>query len=436
MRFWTLIFALALALPATLADVSIANGTLFSPTLSNVTYHATQDFSCTELTVSNYCLNITGGIYAGDYCVTSPVPIALNIGDSFITVYIYDQQQETLLTWRNVSLEIIGDQPNLITDDAGVFLFGNISGDYELKATAVSYYPTNYYLTISGTNNTIVYLYMLNESEGTRVLHTLYDQDSEPAEDITVSILRWYSNSGSFKTVQMAKTNFEGQASLYVQLYDTYYKLKYSAGNITYKITNTTYWFQTETEDNINLNEDFFRSWREFDNGYHTLEWVNSSGTIYARYSFSIDAGLMEEGCLQVQRYTTSNIYDICNNCTTSNTAVLTCKLTNDTGQYKAIGYIETNTENSVYTTIIDWYKKIDYGGIPASQGILMTAILIGTVAMVGFATLTGSIIITLLAVIVSSVIGLAVGITMQVITFWAILGILISVIAWKAMSR
>lgn len=351
-------------------------------------------------------------------------------GGTDLNITVYDEGLNVLLDWRNVTIEIIGGNTYNHTTDSGQQSFLNVvPGYYEIVYYADDYYRRSYYATIENTATTRnIVLYLLNSSEGTRVFHTLYDENSNKLEDITVRLLRYYSASNSYKTVQMAKTNFEGRAQLYVELYNTYYKLQYTDGNgTTYKITNTTYWFDTETEDSVKLSEDEFQSWRQFDDGYYNLTWINNSGTIYARFIYSVTSGTVRTGCLNVQRVTTTGIYDICNNCTTSSSAVLTCTIdTSLTGEYKAIGYIDTNTENSWYTTAVSWYRAIDASAIPNDQSVFMVAIIVGTIAITGFASVTGSIFLFVVALIISSAIGLAYGIGWQVMAYLAISGFMV----------
>lgn len=415
------------------AALDIDAGTLFTPG-NNVTYIAPTSFSCDNLSVGSLCLNISGGPYDGSHCLSHTSPVNVLLNTSYIRVNLYDQQTLGAVT-ENVSIGLIGTNTTEAHTTTGTHSFWNITvGEYEIKTTAADYYPNNHYFTLSTVQPSEINMYLLNQSEGNRVIHTLYDQDSDKAEGITIRLLRWYSSLKGYNTVQMAQTNFEGQAALYVELYDTYYKLQYSRANTTYKITNTTYWFETETEDTLNLGEDAFYSWRNFDDGYHKIDFINSTGTIYARYMFSVTSGLLETGCLKVQRYTIQNIYDICNNCTTSSTAVLTCKINStDSGEFKAVGWIETTTENSAYTTAIEWWRKTVNTQIPKTEGMFIATIIVATFAMFGMASLTGSLVLTGVALVFVSVTGFVVGIGIKAITVILLTGGLVSFLIWRA---
>lgn len=57
-----------LLLPLVLA-LTIDSGVRFIPTLSNATYVTPTDgITCDNIIIGKYCVNITGGTYAGDYC--------------------------------------------------------------------------------------------------------------------------------------------------------------------------------------------------------------------------------------------------------------------------------------------------------------------------------------------------------------------------------
>ena len=362
--------------------------------------------------------------------------IYLQARSTIMNISVYDEQTDTLLTWRNVTIQIqgLGNNVTYITSTGNKIIQGVTPGEYEFIYFADDYFKRSYYVTLTLAGSNLINLYLLNDSEGTRVYHTLYDKDSNKLEGYTVHLLRYYSEGNEYKTVQMAKTNFQGRAQLYVELYDTYYKLQYTKGSTTYKITNTTFWFDLETEDSIRIDEDEFLSWRGFDDGIFNLTFINSSGQIYARFIFSVDSGLIREGCLNVQRLTATGISTICNNCTSASTGVLTCLIdTTLTGEYKAVGYIDSDTENSWYTPIVSWLKVATSSPIEKSEGIFMTAIIVGTVTITGIASLSGSIILFIIALIISAIISVAYGFGMQIIVYLAVAGILVMMIARRS---
>lgn len=413
----------------------------FSIEIDGVTYNSTGNKTVVQIGSPAY-YDIYG--YKENYVIipqevyvnASAVTVYLQSSSTKVNISVYDEQTNTIINWTTVYIDVIGQANNNYTTTDGTQSIVNIvPGYYEIVYYADGYFKRSYYVTIrEGTNETIN-LYLLNSTEGTRVFHTLYDENSNKVEDITVRLLRFYASSNSYKTVQMAKTNFEGRAQLYVELYDTYYKLQYTDSNgTTYKITNTTYWFDTETEDNIKLGEDIFQSWRTFDDGYYNLSFINSSGTIYARFIYSVTSGVVRTGCLNVQRLTSSGLYDVCNNCTTGSSAVLTCVIdTTIGGQYKAVGYIDTNTANSWYTTAVEWYNAVASTPIPKTDSMLIVALIAGSFIFVGISSLTGSVILFVFALIISSLIGLASGVGMQVIVYLAIVGIIITMIAARS---
>ena len=61
--------------------LTINEGTEFTPSLSNVTYVVNTQFTCTNISVDTQCMNITGGLYAGSYCYSSPTNITYTFND-------------------------------------------------------------------------------------------------------------------------------------------------------------------------------------------------------------------------------------------------------------------------------------------------------------------------------------------------------------------
>jgi len=69
-------------LSVSVCAVTVDQGTLVNPSLSNATYSFNRDVEVTQLVVGPYCMNITGSIYNGEYCdtYTSPVTISFPVG--------------------------------------------------------------------------------------------------------------------------------------------------------------------------------------------------------------------------------------------------------------------------------------------------------------------------------------------------------------------
>jgi len=353
----------------------------------------------------------------------------ITVGIGTLSVTIYDEQTRGTIT-TNVTIDVIGSgYSSNFTIDTGSGSINIPAGDYELRYSGEGYDPRSYFLTILSDISNDVALYLLNSSDSDRVIHTLFDQSGIMAENIIIQLQRNYvSNLSSvYTTVSMTKTNFQGQAVLYVELYDVWYRMMYfTANGSLLKITDPSPFFATDTDDRVNTLEDIYFSWRTYDGNYYNVSFLNQTGTIYARYIFIDSNNLIRNGCLRVQRITPGEWVDVCNNCTSAASATLSCIIDHTLpGQYKAVGTIDTNTTNSYYTVQTVFYGIFDpvlYG----QEGIFFGVILVGSMALMGIATVTGSILLLLMGIIALSAVGIFSGMSLVYIYYLVILGFIV----------
>ena len=392
-------------------DVFVGEGTELTPTLSNVTYISSAGgFFCSYLTVDDYCLNVTGGTYEGQYCYNSTTPTNITIGSTILHLNIYDEQTLLYINNTNVTIKVVRDNDNITTiyntTDTGILLSNyTSSGNHTIYFDADGYHPREYYVDLKPAGLNTINLYLLNDSTSVsdRVTLTVFDQDGDFAKDVIVKLQRNYVNSEQsiFITVSMATTNFEGQAKLYVEMYDVFYKLIYEKQDGTIiEVTDPTPFLTTTPTEQVNLVEDPYLSFREYDNVQYNLTFVNSSGVYYARFFYSDNSNLVREGCLSVKRITARDMYDVCYNCTTSSSATISCYIdTGLEGQFKAVGLIDTNTANSFYplsTLFFEGLEDVTYG----QEAVFFAAIQIGTMVLMGIGSITGSILLLIVGFI------------------------------------
>jgi len=348
--------------------------------------------------------------------------------DTNLYITFYDEQTDSILNVTNGELLVIGEdvsQNITITNQTSV----NISltgGEYELRYTGDGYHRRIYYLTLAGGDVPSINLYLLNESTSisTQIIHTVFDQDGDRAANITVKLQRNYVNDNVsvFKTVSMRRTNFQGEALFYVQLYDFFYKFIYetNAGDII-EISDPAPILTTTPIEQVNLLGDPYLSLREYDSVSYNLSYVNDSGTEYFKFFYSDTTNLVREGCLNVQRITTKGYFDVCYTCVESTSATISCLInTSLDGQFKAVGLIDTDTENSFYaldTVFYDDLSVISYG----QEGVFWSTIMIGSLVLMGLGSFTANLLFLILGLVVMVISGFVVGFNIGFI-YWIIL--------------
>jgi hypothetical protein len=347
--------------------------------------------------------------------------------DTILDILFYDEETDSkLIINGTVELYSTGFSANYTVVDGELNISSLASEDYEIRYDAEGYHPRIYYINIlSGTKHEIN-LFLLNDSTdvSTLITQTVFDQNGDPAKNITLKMQRNYisaDNVSVFKTVSMRKTNFQGQAILYVELYDVFYKIIYEDTNgQIIEITDPAPFLTTTPVEQINLLEDVYLSLREYDNVVYNLTYANQSGTIYARFFYSDTQNLVREGCLNVQRVTTTETIDVCYNCTQSISATISCQIDqNLEGEYKAVGLIDTNTANSWYPLDTKFYglKTLPY----AEEGLFFAAINIGTMVLMGVGSITANIFLMLIGLIAMIVAGFISGFNLGMV-YWIIM--------------
>ena len=413
-----------------------AEGTQLCTTLNNVTYIVPSGgLNCTSIIHGDYCVNITGGTFANDYCSNATEPTNVTLGSAQVDIYIYDEQTQKLIMDRNIFISLHDEQSsyasNYTTTTGTLNLYNQTASKYQITYNAYGYQTRAYYVSLSTNTNQRIDLYLLNNSDtvSQRVILSVYDQDSMLASNITISLLKnfIYGTTSQFKTVSMSKSNFEGQAILYVEMYDVWYQLLFqdNTGKVV-KITSPSPFMTTTPEESINLLADTYESWRAIDSIIGNVSFLNSTGTIYARFIFIDTSGLTKTGCLNVQRMAADGIYNLCNNCTNASTATLTCVINHKLpGEFKAVGLIDTNTTNSWYALDTNFYKVFNiatYG----QEGVFFSAITIGTLTLIGIGSVVGSLWLLILGLIGMVVSGFITGFNLSYIYWVGMLAMII----------
>lgn len=355
-----------------------------------------------------------------------------------LVMNFYNELTEALINNVTINIALLGNISGEYNTTTGTRTISGIASDtYEIRYTANGYYPRSYFVTLNGTLLETVNLYMCSVVDCDRVIHTVYDQDSNIAPNITIKLLRYYPASSAYTIVSMITTNFEGQAALYAALYDTYYRLQYEnqLGTVL-KLTDPTPFLSTETDDIVNLETPDFLGWREVDNVFYNLSWINSSGIIYARFHFIDTRNIVREGCLNVQRVTPLGVFNICDNCTQAATAILTCPIDHtQSGQFKAAAVIDTNTVASWHTVLTLWWilQKSNNPTPLGQEGLFFAAVMVTTISLMAVGSVMGSVVLMVVGLIIAAAMDLIVGFNIGILWYFVFIGFIIIFLVRKS---
>jgi hypothetical protein len=199
--FWSVVLS-----DSSQINLSIQNQTVFNIGIDNCSSFTNQIFNFTSVDEDLQTI-----------IINSTIDIAMNF-------YSSDRSQVIL----NLSGEFT-DNPTLICLSKNLTEGSNYSVDavikYEADNYAIEYYNI---VDLSFTNNTeeqVITLYDLNSSDSTEFQLTFTGEDFLPVENALVLVERQYIHENTFKTVEIPKTDSNGQTILHLVRNDVVYNI-------------------------------------------------------------------------------------------------------------------------------------------------------------------------------------------------------------------
>ena len=243
-------------------------------------------------------------------------------------------------------------------------IFSDAHIDYDYDDANITYTRRNYYLSNSSLTNVSqsIFLYLLESSDATSFIIKVQDQKLSPIEDAYVYIQRYYPSDGTFKTVQVVKTDSSGESVGFYQTETVDYKhiivkdgvilLETTQQKVVGKVAPFTLTFTVG--DTLEFP---WSSYEKNPNIQSSLSYNKTTEVVTFTY---IDVtGSTTSGRLLVVQPSMSNSTQkvICNVNSTQPSATLTCNLSGLSGNFIAYGYIEeesTDIINFIISTARD----------------------------------------------------------------------------------
>lgn len=231
--------------------------------------------------------------------------------------------------------------------------------EYEATGYAKNYYYINNMILTNATTN--ISLYLLNASKATVTQLKVQDDSQKALPDVYISIQKYYTETDTFFTVGMAKTDFNGQDIAYLNWYDTFYRYSLVRDGVVIYSTSTSKIDTTPVLFTVPKN--YISGYKKFENLDYSLTYNNITENFILTYN--LPSGEIASMCLKVIRSTFINDTIICNKCETSSSATIYCPLAGlQNGTYTAqiyatgsIGFIDAltifkGTVNKIYNEI------------------------------------------------------------------------------------
>lgn len=327
-------------------SVSTTNTTAFLPLFNN-TYNVTlYNANYNGINFESKSVNLSASPYLEAY------NFSLFFSNTFV---LFFRNETTNLALRNktVYLELVSNsfaQNYTIT-----------ASEYNItllvpEAYTLTYYydediPRNYYVTLNNQSIQNLTLYTIDADISSFYIPVIKDESGRACQNATVSLLRYYIDINGYRTVEMARTDSQGQAVLRVQPNIIPYKLSVlsTCGNWT---SIPTKLIDTSNEYTILTAQSALISLEKIPGVSTSLTYNNATRTFI--YTWADTNNLVTSGCLSITKVARGTRSIINNTCSSTNSGSLlyTIPLA-DTNQssFIAQGYITTNTRYSTYYT-------------------------------------------------------------------------------------
>ena len=326
-----------------------------------------------------------------------------------VYISIYDEENDTILTGVNISVEIFNDDDSKVdTTTNGTVLFSDLTpGDYLIRYSATNYSERSYFVTITDRETSSINLYLLRDSEAEEITVYVFDTTGDPVENALVKMLKFYIDCNCYQTVQVEQTDFEGSAANF--LVDGFnselYKFIISFGGTDYLETNP---FKI-TSATLN----FFIDFSDLD-VTSSLGVVNgiasnlsfSNVTADFTFTYSDSGSNVVSACLKVYRELPSSSTLTNSTCISSTAGTITVTAPRINGTtYKAVANVVFDGEDYVIDTLYQTYSS--GGRITGLVGVFLTMILVLGFALISLWNPSVSIVLTVTAIVLAGVLGI-----------------------------
>lgn len=252
--------------------------------------------------------------------------------------------------------------------------------DSMMSYEATGYSPRTYYLNDAGISNssTTINLYLKDNTTTDLIEMRVLNAIGTPEEDVTINIARYNIGAGTYTTVAIVETNFDGYAYSYLTKDTVWYRftLYDSDGEI---LSQYDPFIIVDDSLTFQLSDQVFGEWIDY-NGQITGSCTFPSNTTTC--TLVDTSGLMQSATLIVKKWTSLGYTDICEETGTSSSLTLVCDLGATTGY---IFWYEFTAEfDNTHTIIESGYLDNRTPGEYDDLGLVATIMMILVLAMFG----------------------------------------------------
>jgi len=291
------------------------------------------------------------------------------------SIMFYFRDEETNNLINNVSIELISDpfSNNYSTTNGTLYVDLLSPATYAMRYISDGYFERFYYFTLENRTFTNLTLYLLSNSTGSEVRATVYDENNFEVEDVYIKVLRYDITTNSYKLVEIARTNFEGQTNLHLVLNDEFYQfmIEFPFGTLN-KITSPTYIYETTLTFQIVAQSEVGERFYKAQDLTYELSFNNATNNF--RLSYTDSDNLISKVCLKILKVSATKRALYNQSCLTSPSGTILLGVTNTSGTtYNAQAYAYFSNPAYYLTGLTHTFETVAIAGL---YGIFLIMIL------------------------------------------------------------
>lgn len=295
----------------------------------------------------------------------------------------YDELTSDLIDYEAVTLEAISTSysTNKTTTNGTIYIDLLTPADYVLRYSAPSYATREYYVTLTNNTYNKISLYLLNET-GTNNLNvtaTVKTSLNVKLDGAEITVTKYDIATNTYRSVQTAKTNFEGVAKLQLTT-DELYKFIIRYNDVIVLSTSQTYIYEDTITFVVNIDEDPTKDFFNVLGIDFTLAWNNVSQEF--EYTYSDGSSVISQSCLRVYEARILGDTLLNSSCLTSTTGSINLGISGiENKTYLAKASVTIDGEEYILGTI---YKTLGIDNRYTSTGLFIIIFLTIAFAMIG----------------------------------------------------
>lgn len=335
--------------------------------------------------------------------------------ENSINITFYDEINKKVFSqsnnYPNITLIIQKENSSVnSTVITGNYLVTKLdTGMYLLRYSSSGFLERTYYYTVTPYSTSLLSLYLINNTESSTVKINVKDLYGNIIEGAYIKLLRYYIDTNTYETVEISKTDYNGNAYLQIQLATTqnngeFYKFIIELNDKTYLETTPSKIYDTTLNFVIATTESTLVEYNDNLKLFYDISFNNNTDNF--RLTWSDGYGNFIGTCLKVYKVSLSsnNLYG--SSCVNSSSGSILVPVDNITGSsYEAKAYAYYGNYELYLGSLTHNFNTNK--AVMGKNGLFFAMIMIMLFALLGIYNLYISVILMVVGLIIMSMFGL-----------------------------